>query len=209
MSRGRSPRGDLTATPNLWRSGLVEVDLPSGLSVRGVRPTLAELIRHGLLPTSLRAAALHFADPAWLEGGENVADEELARRGAERVALTRLLVASFPRQVRLPGGEWQEDTTPIDDRIAAIERRDVDPLDYDLLEDVVFRIRTPEEASEMARLIRGGADPEEAVPADTSDERFREEPGGAQAGHDGEALGGVVPFPDVPRSRRPGARVRA
>lgn len=155
MIDGRSPTGDLTA--NLWNAGLVAVDLPSGIRIRGVLPGIPELARHGLIPQDLRAAALHFADPAWMRA-EGESPEEAAKRQLEWRRLVRLQVARFPQDIEVDG-EWKPLGLTLEQRIERIGTPEhpgtMDTLDVDVLEDLVLRYRTPDQISRRSRVMRG------------------------------------------------------
>lgn len=155
MTDGRSPTGDLTA--NLWNAGLVEVDLPSGIRIRGVLPGIPELARHGLIPQDLRAAALHFADPAWMRA-EGESPEEAAKRQLEWRRLVRLQVARFPQDIDV-AGEWKPLGLTLEQRIERIGTPEhpgtMDTLDVDVLEDLVLRYRTADQISQRTRVMRG------------------------------------------------------
>jgi hypothetical protein len=149
-----------------WQTaGLVEVGLPSGYRVRGVLPMLHTLTRADLLPTHLLEVALKGADPKWLAEADK--DEGRAKRTREYMDV---LIASFPREVQAPGtDEWEPvSLTPAD--FATMDQADIDAL-----EDLVFRLRTPEQ-------VEANIAPEDPAP-------FRDERQHAAAGEDGEDVG--------------------
>lgn len=88
-------------------------------------------------------------------------------------------IAAYIREVRPPGGEWEPATYTPDD---------VDllpPDDVDLLESVVQRRVTPEQASAIAR---GEAPPDEEVGIEDL-ATFRDDAGGDVAVDDGADVG--------------------
>lgn len=135
MSTGRPPSG-----------GLTEVTLPSGARVRGHLPTLGTLLRRDLLPRNLLATALKAADPTWLTAARAVDPEGAA---ADARAYLAILVAAFPRQRWVGPGE--DDWTAWRITPEALTDDSLDELDVDVLENVVLRLVTPEEATAASR----------------------------------------------------------
>ena len=144
-------------------AGLVEVTLPSGYRVKGVLPMLHTLLRADLLPTHLLEVALRGADPKWL--AESTTDEDRAAKVREYMDV---MIASFPRYVQAPDSEEWEPVTVKPENLPDMPQDDVDAL-----EDIVFRLRTPEQLNAG----EGRVDPAEfreqrqriAIGADLSD----------------------------------------
>ena len=161
-------------------SSLTEVTLPSGARVRGHLPTLGTLLRRNLLPRDLLAIALKAANPAWLTASRALDPDGDAAKAQGYLAV---LVAAFPRERCEAGSDdWQPwRITPEN-----LTDDSIDELDIDALENVVLRLVSPEEmtAASLSLLDDG------EVPAGLAGwEEFRGEPGGREAGPDGEPLG--------------------
>lgn len=124
---------------------------------------LHTLARADLLPTHLAEVALRGADPKWLAEPEH--REERAAKAREYMDV---LIAAFPRQVCAPGSEEWAPVTMTTADIATMHQGDVDAL-----EDLVLRIRTPEQ-------VNGEVD----TPAAT----FRRKRGRAARGADRETM---------------------
>jgi hypothetical protein len=194
-------------TRDPFTAGYVEVDLPDAGKVRGVRPTLPDLIRQGLLPDNLRTVALHFADPSWFVSDDDTPPDVLAQRSREHVETVHLLVARFITHTwDDDAGTWQPYDRPIEERLALLPSPTspggMSALDYDLLEDVVLGIRTGAEASGVTERIRQGLPPQEAVAADTLDATFRGVGDGPADRQDGGGVGRPIARDHLPRRAR-------
>ncbi len=110
--------------------GVTEVLLPSGWRVRGLLPTLGELIRRDALPTDLLEVALRRADPAWLV--EAVKDPEKDRALIRHMAI---LIAAYATEQWSEADEaWvplrlREDDFSIGDHIGILHPDDIDALE--------------------------------------------------------------------------------
>jgi hypothetical protein len=188
-------------------SGLFEVELPSGWRVRGRLPTAHDLATRGLLPDRLLEAALRGADPKWLLG-EDLTAEQRQERYRRRVEYLRFLVARSIREV-CQDGEWRPvEFEALVDALGNAERPPtIDDLDVDALEDVVLRIRTPQQVTDVARAIRGEQPAGEAEVAIADLEPFRGGAGRAAPDTDDAPLGNSPEL--LSGHLGPGGRVRS
>lgn len=134
----------------LVKAGLREVNLPSGLTVRGVLPTVEALYLRDLVPAELVGVVTKFAMPGF--NMDDLPDEERPLW----FRFIRLQVAAFIREMRDPDGAWQPVTISIDDTLT-MDQRDVDELEY-----IVLRIKTPRQVSAFWQGERGEITKEEA-----------------------------------------------
>lgn len=132
-----------------WRAaGAEPTMLPSGTEVQLELPSVAGLLSRGILPPALRQIALRFASDAGVVKAE--LDEAEAARMDE---LERVMIADAVHAIRPPGFEgW----TPI--RLSpedlALGARKIAEIDYEALQHLVLRIRSPRQVDAMSRLAQ-------------------------------------------------------
>jgi hypothetical protein len=152
--------------------------------VRVVLPSLAHLMRHGILPTRLRDAALQGHDPKWVAEPEYQAERE--SRVGEYLTW---LVSYSVREVQVDG-EW------VRAHLSPETVVDMDELDRDRLEEVALRDLTPTQATIASiawRRSQGLPVPEE--PEDDGEvsirgwAAFRQRGRDPGAGDDGQPVG--------------------
>lgn len=180
-----------------------EVLLPTGLRIRGVRPTAQELVRRGLWPHDLRTQL-------FLGGSVTTPDDD-AETQKRYVESQHITIAAYIRYEQDPDtSQWERvEYTPA-------EVHDFDPMDVDALEDLVLRRRTPAQVSAQTRALRGEIDADE-LSAILEKEAAATVPGWAEFRRDDDSVtagsdsGDVEADPvGVPAGggRRAGARTR-
>lgn len=94
----------------ILNGGLEETTLPSGMHVRGVRPTVEELIRRRLMPSSLRKRLVATADKG--EPESDADEEETAIVGLEYLDVA---AAAYPQEYRFDArAAWRPLELPVE-----------------------------------------------------------------------------------------------
>ena len=140
---------------------------------------LHSLVQRGTIPRALLDVALQKAPPELL-----TADPDQPPGAAMR-EFTDLLIVAFPRSILAPGAsEWEDVSMTLADMDTT------DPRDIDAIEDLVLRLRTPEQVTAHSRKTLGLPDEpdhgEEVAVPDLAE--FRGEHAGPPGGDDGEAV---------------------
>ena len=138
-----------------WQTaGIREVLLPSGWRVKGVLPSAQSLARRDKLPSHLFEAAAHLGDREWSKEPEH---------RALLVEFIMLLMTSFPRETMAPDSDTWAPATMTPEDVATME-----DLDVDLLEDLVLRLKTPDQVTAASEeIIRRKAERAAPVPDET------------------------------------------
>jgi hypothetical protein len=138
--RGRNAPSGLAA----WKAaGEVEVELPSGTAVRGVLPTVGQLMLRGVFPDDLLPLVVAMrSEKGTLEA---VGDPE---RRKDMLRYWKVHIAGFIRELREPDGTWKPTSVTV---------ADIDLLpaaDIAALWDLVARQNSPTEITARSQLAR-------------------------------------------------------
>lgn len=132
-----------------WRAAGAEATmLPSGTEAQLELPSVAGMLSRGVLPPALRQIALRFASD------EGVVKAQLDEAEAARMdELERVMIADAVHAIRPPGfDEWAPIRLSPDDLAAG--RRRIAEIDYEALQQLVLRIRSPRQVDAMSRLAQ-------------------------------------------------------
>jgi hypothetical protein len=161
--------------------GPVEVLLPSGWRVRGLLPTLGELVRRQLLPNDLLEVALKRADPDWLV--EAIADP--VREALLQRHMMVMVIAYASEQWSEAEQAWVPLSLRIEDFSAPGHQGILDPDDVDALEYLVRRrVTAATVTAEAAKWLQVRAPQTREVPDGAVPDwaEFRGEPGSGTRG---------------------------
>ncbi len=161
------------------RIGLQEVELPSGIKVRGVLPNAVDLATRGLLPGYLRNVVFSLASAGEVKFSE-LSDDEADRFRS----LLRHMGARFVREVQGEDGEWEPVELTGDELDSGTFPRE----DIAALEVIAGRQRTPEQVTAVSQFSRGLLE-DEAVLAITEKEAGDTVNGWAEFRDDGSRPG--------------------
>lgn len=126
--------------------------MPSGTEMQIELPSVAGLLSRGVLPPALRQIALRFTTD------EGVVKAQLDEAEAARMdELERVMICDAVHAIRPPGfTDW----TPIRFRPEELtpENRRLAEIDYEALQQLVLRLRTPRQVDAMSRLAQAIAE---------------------------------------------------